>query len=144
MQQIPALALRFVEALNGAQARTFEHLTSVGRRSARERVANLLLELVMQAQSGPRPDDGRRLAVPLMQAHIADALGLAPETVCRALTSMRKDGIVVLRAQRLEVLDIGRLAREAGMEIDRASTKRMGPAGYAARHVKTAAERVAA
>jgi hypothetical protein len=56
-----------------------------------------------------------------MQPHIADALGLASETVCRSLAAMRKDGIVVLRAQKLDVLDIDRLAGEAGVELDQAS-----------------------
>lgn len=144
MQQVPVLALRFVELLNGAQARAFEHLTSVGRRSARERVANLLLELIMRAQQEKESSDKRRLMVPLMQAHIADALGLATETVCRALTAMRKDDIVVLRAQKLEVLDIERLAQEAGVELDKAPPKYPTQARYAYRQATAPTERVAA
>lgn len=114
LQQVPILALRVVELLANAQIRAFEHLTSVGRRSARERVANLLMELISRS---PQPNGQRpSISLPLMQPHIADALGLASETVCRALSAMRKDGIVVLRAHRLEVLDIDRLASEAGVE----------------------------
>ena len=36
--------------------------------------------------------------------------------------TLRKDGIVVLRAQKLDVLDIDRLAGEAGVELDRESS----------------------
>jgi CRP-like cAMP-binding protein len=121
LQRVPVLALRFVELLAGAEARAFEHLTNVGRRSARERVANLLVELLGRARQLNSTRQTSRMTLPLMQPHIADALGLASETVCRALAAMRKDGIVVLRAQKLDVLDIDRLAGEAGIELDQAS-----------------------
>jgi CRP/FNR family transcriptional regulator len=124
LQRVPVLALRFVELLADAQTRAFEHLTNVGRRSARERVANLLMELITRCQQGAPGGQRPRMSLPLMQPHIADALGLASETVCRALSAMRKDGIVVLRAQKLEVLDIDQLASEAGMEFDQAGPSR--------------------
>jgi CRP-like cAMP-binding protein len=122
LQRVPTLALRFVELLADAEARAFEHLTSVGRRSARERVANLLVELLVRARPLNSAGHAPRVTLPLMQPHIADALGLASETVCRTLAAMRKDGIVVLRAQKLDVLDIDRLAGEAGVELDRESS----------------------
>ncbi|MGD9741077.1 MAG: Crp/Fnr family transcriptional regulator [Dongiaceae bacterium] len=122
--RVPALALRFVELLADVEARAFEHLTSVGRRSARERVANLLVELLVRARPSNPAGHAPRMTLPLMQPHIADALGLASETVCRTLAAMRKDGIVVLRAQKLDVLDIERLADEAGVELDRDSSPR--------------------
>jgi CRP-like cAMP-binding protein len=121
MQQVPVLALRFIELLAGAEARAFEHLTNVGRRSARERVANLICELLVRARQQSAAGQTPRMTLPLMQPHIADALGLASETVCRTLAAMRKDGIVVLRAQKLDVLDTGRLAAEAGVTLDHAS-----------------------
>jgi CRP/FNR family transcriptional regulator len=117
LQRVPTLALRFVELLAGAEVRAFEHLTNVGRRSARGRVANLLRRAHQLNRAGQPP----RMTLPLMQPHIADALGLASETVCRILAAMRKDGIVVLRAQKLDVLDIDRLAQEAGVELDQVS-----------------------
>jgi CRP-like cAMP-binding protein len=120
LQRVPVLALRFVELLANAEARAFEHLTSVGRRSARERVANLLIELLMRAHRVKPARHAQHITLPLMQPHIADALGLASETVCRTLAAMRKDRIVVLRAQKLDVLDFDRLASEAGVELDQA------------------------
>jgi CRP/FNR family transcriptional regulator, anaerobic regulatory protein len=121
LQRVPVLALRFVELLAGAELRAFEHLTNVGRRSARERVANLLVELLMRAHQLHSSGKTPRMTLPLMQPHIADALGLASETVCRTLAAMRKDDIVVLRAKKLDVLDIDRLATEAGVELDQVS-----------------------
>src|SRR4030095_4983031 len=84
------------------------------------------LELLMRARQLNSVGQTPRMTLPLMQPHIADALGLASETVCRSLAAMRKDGIVVLRAQKLDVLDIDRLTREAGGELDQASPP--GPA----------------
>jgi CRP/FNR family transcriptional regulator len=132
LQQVPVLALRFVELLAIAQTRAFEHLTNVGRRSARERVANLLMELIMRSQQGLPGGHRAHMTLPLMQPHIADALGLASETVCRALSAMRKDGIVVLRAQKLEVLDIEHLASEAGMELEEIPVSRPASRAWSA------------
>jgi len=113
---VPALSLCVVELMADAETRAFEHLTSVGRRTARERVANLLLELLQRARDAQPTKSVDRVALPLMQPHIADALGLASETVCRVLAAMRKDGILILRGRKLEVLDMQRMTKEAGVE----------------------------
>jgi CRP/FNR family transcriptional regulator, anaerobic regulatory protein len=142
MQQVPVLALRFIELLAGAEARAFEHLTSIGRRAARERVANLMLELLLRARQLNSTGQTPRMTLPLMQPHIADALGLASETVCRTLAAMRKDGIVVLRAQKLDVLDIDRLAAEAGISLDHVSAAagadrgKSGPSAWLRSHME--------
>lgn len=126
LTRVPALGLRFIEIMANAEARAFEHLTSVGRRTARERVANLLMELLLRARRVTVANGPSRVTLPLMQPHIADALGLASETVCRTLAAMRKDGILVLRAQKLEVLDMDRLAQEAGIEIEASKSTATG------------------
>jgi CRP-like cAMP-binding protein len=134
LQRVPVLGLRFMEMMAGAEARAFDRLTSVGRRSARERVANLLMELLLRAHGVGSADGPARMTVPLMQPHIADALGLASETVCRVLAAMRKDGVLVLRSQKLEVLDVLRLADEAGIDLDEAMPRKSTPAArYASR-----------
>lgn len=117
MRDVPALGFRLLEIMAAAEARAFEHLTSVGRRTAKERVAHLLLELVTRASQTPAmPRDGS-MTLPLMLPHIADALGLTSETVCRALSSMRKDKIATLRGQKLDILDLKRLAHAAGVDL---------------------------
>jgi len=136
LQRVPVLGLRFIEVLAGAEARAYEHLTSVGRRTARERVANLLMELLLRIRRVEPAGSTARMTLPLMQPHIADALGLASETVCRTLAAMRKDGVLVLRAQKLEVLDIGRLAAEAGIDLDEAAMREPRPAARVARQVQ--------
>jgi CRP/FNR family transcriptional regulator len=117
MRDVPALGFRLIEIMAGAESRAFEHLTSIGRRTAKERVAHLLLELVTRAAKTPvMPRDGS-MTLPLMLPHIADALGLTSETVCRALSSMRKERIASLRGQKLDILDLKRLAAAAGVDL---------------------------
>jgi CRP/FNR family transcriptional regulator len=128
MRDVPALGFRLLEIMADAEGRAFEHLTSVGRRTAKERVAHLLLELVMRAHGQTPVLRQGTMVLPLMLPHIADALGLTSETVCRALSSMRKERIVILRGQKLEILDLKRLAAAAGVdlstELDQATGRR--------------------
>ncbi|MBU8536396.1 Crp/Fnr family transcriptional regulator [Falsiroseomonas tokyonensis] len=100
----PGLALSYVEGLTRDRARMRERLTSLGRRDAAGRVAHLLLELHgrLLRRGGA---DARGAAVPLKQAHLADALGLSVEHANRALASMRKEGIATLNKGRLEIQD---------------------------------------
>jgi len=117
MRDVPALGFRLLEVMAAAESRAFEHLTSVGRRTARERVAHLLLELVLRSRSpAPKPYEGA-MALPLMLPHIADALGLTSETVCRALSAIRREKIVSLRGQKLEILDLKRLGEAASVDL---------------------------
>ena len=111
----PAMGLALVQMLARAEARAIEHVTSLGRRTARERVAHLLLELVTRLKRLDLVADAKSLDLPLMLSHVADALGLANETVCRCLSSLRRDGVLVLRERRLKVLDLRRLADEANL-----------------------------
>lgn len=126
MRDVPALGFRLLEMMADAEARAFEHLTSVGRRTAKERVAHLLLELVMRAKGTASSLHGGTMTLPLMLPHIADALGLTSETVCRALSSMRKDRVMILRGQKLDILDLKRLATAAGVDLPQDGNGRAG------------------
>jgi CRP/FNR family transcriptional regulator, anaerobic regulatory protein len=139
LQRVPVLGFRFIEIMAGAEARAYEHLTSIGRRSARERVAHLLMELLLRARRVESTGRTAHMVLPVIQPHIADALGLASETVCRTLAAMRKDGILVLRAQKLEVLDIDRLAAEAGVDLGEAAPRALCPAGQVQASLRQAA-----
>ena len=118
MRAVPIFGLRLLEAMADAQARAFEHLTSVGRRTASERVAHLLQELSTRLQDQSPSRHRQAWALPLMLPHIADALGLTSETVCRVLSAMRKQRILSLRGQWLEVIDERRLSVMAGIHLD--------------------------
>jgi CRP/FNR family transcriptional regulator, nitrogen fixation regulation protein len=71
-----------------------DHLLTLGRRTAIERVASFLVDLVN------RTGASEVLALPMSRQDIADYLGLTIETVSRTLTQMQARGIVRLHGCR--------------------------------------------
>jgi CRP-like cAMP-binding protein len=97
--------------LAGHEAALFaEHLIGIGRQSAYERVAHLLLELLFRLQSAGLADE-RSYALPLTQELMADALGLSVPHVNRTLRRLREDGLIAIEGTRLTCLDISALSR---------------------------------
>jgi CRP-like cAMP-binding protein len=116
--RVPALAFRLIQTLAQNEAIALERLMTIGRQSARERIAHLLVELVARArQAGLRVTD-KGFSLPLTQTHIADATGLTSVHVCRTLAELRKDGVVLLRIGKLQILDMRQLIAEAGFASD--------------------------
>ncbi|KJS41370.1 MAG: hypothetical protein VR70_05005 [Rhodospirillaceae bacterium BRH_c57] len=103
--------------LNVSQHATLAYglVTSLGRRTARERVAYLLLELHMRLGTA---SDGNVRSMPLTQSIIADALGLTAVHVNRTLAQLREVGVVSYVNRRLHIVDGQRLWQEAGAERD--------------------------
>lgn len=114
----PALGMELVDMLSAAQIRAFEQMTSVGRRTARERVAHLLLDLARRVRTTASDCEGVEITTPLMLSHIGDAVGLATETVCRCLAELKRAGILVFSAGRLEILDLEGLSDLASSPIE--------------------------
>ena len=84
-------------------------LVSNGRRNAAERVAMLLLHLFRRAEHIGLTD-GRRLAFPFNQQHIADALGLSLVHTNKTLRKLQRQGLHRLEGGVLEILDPHALA----------------------------------
>ena len=90
--QMPGLA--FDIAWLGSRSESFvdENLTSVGRRTAAERVAALIVTLYKRAEAlGMVEND--TFAFPLTQQHIADALGLSLVHTNKTLAKLRRMGM---------------------------------------------------
>lgn len=116
LERHPAFALQLAGMIEQNEALAFQHLTSVGRRSARERLAHLLIELFCRVQLA-QDSHGPSIPLPLTQAHLGDAVGLTPVHVNRTLRDLRQAGLVTIRQGRLQVLDFAGLAAVAGLEI---------------------------
>jgi CRP/FNR family nitrogen fixation transcriptional regulator len=72
----------------------------LGRKTAEERVASFLVEMV------DRAGDEDAVELPMSRYEIADYLGLTVETVSRTFTQFRKTGIIALEhAHRVRLLD---------------------------------------
>jgi CRP-like cAMP-binding protein len=111
-EDLPALggALSWMTSREGAVLA--ERLVTLGRRRASERVGHLILELWTR-QRWREPGPGNICNFPPTQRHLADALGLTPEHVNRAVAELREAGLVTLAGRRLGLPDPARLAEFA-------------------------------
>lgn len=90
-------------------------IVSMGRRTAKERIAHLMCELYIRMRNiGLATDD--RCEMPLTQIVIADAVGLTPVHVNRVLKSLRLEGVMQLSSGSLKIIDPVRLAEIAGFD----------------------------
>lgn len=95
---------------------SYDHVTSIGRQTAVERVAHLLLELFVRYRlqwPGTRQEE---MQLPLTQEHIGDATGLTGVHVNRVLHQLRDRGVVEFHYRKLNILDPDKLVDVAGVD----------------------------
>lgn len=92
-----------------------EHLIQVGRRTAVERVAHFLLELLVRLQVVGLADECS-YCIPLSQEVIGDALGLSLPYVNRVLRQLSEDGLVTIKEHKVVIHDIEGLSALADFE----------------------------
>jgi len=116
MDTAPRLSVAVLWAAMRHEAIIVEHLINLGRRSAAERLAHILLELWTRLNFvGMADNDG--FDCPLTQYHLADALGLSAVHVNRVLRVLREDGIVTFQNGRVDFDDFDRLRTLAEFDI---------------------------
>ncbi len=93
-----------------------EHLLSIGRRSAIERIAFLFILLFVRAQQvGLANGDG--IALPLTQQHLADTLGMSLVHLNKTLKRLTGSKAVRWKPKWFEILDRAKLTAIAGSEF---------------------------
>tara|TARA_R110002072_G_scaffold103347_5_gene226795 strand:+ start:509 stop:1276 length:768 start_codon:yes stop_codon:yes gene_type:complete len=92
-----------------------EQIVRVGRMSAIERIAHLILELQRRLIIAGAPPGLARSSLPITRTQIADALGLSSVHVSRTITVMRRMGLIATD-HVLEVLDTESLVSVAGFD----------------------------
>lgn len=115
-RQHPEIAMRLAQLLTRDCSLAFDHLTSIGRSSARERVAHLLLELYIRYHAQWPGSQLERMYLPVTQEHIGDAVGLTFVHTNRVLRELKEEGIVEFHYRRLRILDPDRLIDVAGID----------------------------
>jgi CRP-like cAMP-binding protein len=104
----PRLGAAILWAASRDEAMTVEHLVNIGRRSAIQRMAHLILELCERLQLvGLATLSG--FDCPLNQHALADALGLSAIHVNRTLRQLRERGLVTLSGHRMLIHDLSAL-----------------------------------
>jgi CRP-like cAMP-binding protein len=92
-----------------------EHLVNVGRRSAYERLAHLLLELLVRLKAvGLAEELSYRL--PLTQELMADVLGMSGPHINRMIRSLREEGLATIEDQRVVIHDLSSLSSLTAFE----------------------------
>jgi CRP-like cAMP-binding protein len=93
-----------------------EWMVNLGRRSAFERIAHLLCEMMtrMRAVGLTRGDT---CELPITQSQMADALGLSLVHINRTLRELREDGLIGLTRGILTIRDWHRLCEISGFEL---------------------------
>lgn len=93
-----------------------EWMVTLGRKTAPERVASILLLFALRNRRTDRDGGGAvTFDLPLIRADMADFLGLTIETVSRQVSKLREDGVIIVTSHRHVVVpDLDRLRRRAG------------------------------
>ena len=96
----PDISQKRLAMLSKSLSAAERHVAMLGHQSAKERVASFFLALEMQR----RDDDQHTLDLPLSRQDIADYLGLTIETTCRALSELKRQGIIDAPSRRRIVI----------------------------------------
>lgn len=113
--EMPRLGVAILWATSQAEAMNVEHLVSLGRRSAAQRMAHFFLELQDRLQRvGLAPHAA--FACPLNQYVLADALGLSAIHVNRVLRQLRERSLLTLKDGTLTIHDMPALEALAGYQ----------------------------
>ena len=92
-----------------------EGLLNVGRRTALERVASMLLQLFQRAEEvGLTKNDA--ISFPFTQQHVADTLGMSLVHTNKTLQRLAATKTMRWKDRKFEILDRSALARIAGWE----------------------------
>lgn len=107
----PALCVDLITILGRRLREALDLVQSVSTPGASSRLAGALLALVRESPgAGARP----RVELPVSAHEFAGALGMAPETLSRAVSELAATGVVRrVRPGRLEVMDVRALERAA-------------------------------
>lgn len=115
-RECPEVGMQIAGLIAQDRSLAYDHLSCVGRRSARERVAHLLLELFMRSRLRWPGHRSEEMYLPLTQEHIGDATGLTGVHVNRVLRGLRTEGILEFHYRRLHILNPDRLVDVAGVD----------------------------
>lgn len=111
--QNSCLLKKMMNIWSEARAYSNQLALSLGRRTARERIASFLLTLAdTLARRGMMTSDS--MEFPLRLKHIADATGLTPVHVSKVLTEFQRSGLIDLKDRSLTLLDRAELRHVAG------------------------------
>jgi CRP-like cAMP-binding protein len=115
--EFPRLGAALLWAASRDEAMVVEHLVSIERRNALERVAHFFMELAERLHLIGLATESE-FECPLSQFVIADALGLTAIHVNRVLRQLRDQGLLTVRKKTVTIRDLDGLRILAGFQGD--------------------------
>lgn len=110
LRQIPQLQLNYLALVTAELQATRDWYTLLGRKTATERVATLILKLSRHAEEGATVID-----LLLTRDRIGNLLGIKMETVSRQIRAFAKAGVIALFSPtKIQVLDKAALLEATG------------------------------
>ena len=103
MLECPDLSERLHQTAHFEDALLLDHVVRLGRQTAYERVAHLLLELNGRLEAVGLSEGGV-FEAPLTQEVMADALGLSVVHINRTLQHLRRERMIVFETGRVSLL----------------------------------------
>ncbi|HTP84650.1 MAG TPA: cyclic nucleotide-binding domain-containing protein [Alphaproteobacteria bacterium] len=98
LDEMPKLEQRLLGMASHELAAAQDQMILLGRKSAKERVVSFLIMLSNAAVRHGRPDNP--VGLPMTRNDMGDYLGLSLETVSRALTQLKTQGLIQLLDER--------------------------------------------
>ncbi|MBX9846366.1 MAG: Crp/Fnr family transcriptional regulator [Xanthobacteraceae bacterium] len=112
----PGIGLRLLQTVWRERNLAYDHLSSIGRRPARQRIARALLELFVRSRMQWPAHRSEEMHLPLTQEHIGDMTGLTGVHVNRILHGLRAEGILEFHYRRLRILNPDKLVDAARVD----------------------------
>ncbi len=114
--QFPSLAFDITWLASREEQLVDEHLVSLGRRTALERTAFLLLHLFARAEEASLTKNGT-IQFPFTQQHLADTLGMSLVHTNKTLRRILTTGAIRWKDRQFEMVDRKALAAIAGDDV---------------------------
>ncbi len=110
------LTQTFFSILSREQSILYERLASLGRRTAIESIANLIIEFYIRYNFLTCKDNKTKFSFPFNQQQLADLLGISKIHVSRSMTELRNNKYIQYDRNTLEILEFDKLINLANFD----------------------------
>jgi len=109
----PSFSFEIVKLTCHELAEANSYITDIAQKTVRERLAEVLLQLVNDFGI----DEQKYLRISLTREELANIVGTATESVIRLLSEFKQDRIIELNGRRIKVLDVKSLQKISNVII---------------------------
>jgi CRP-like cAMP-binding protein len=115
LEQSKCMSFNMIKQLSKDLNESEIKLLNLSQKPVKDRVAEALL--ILKKQFGFK-EDGKTLDATLTRREIGEIAGITIETAIRTLSDFNKQQIIKLEDKKIILLDLKRLANQAGMKLD--------------------------